>query len=324
MYALESYQAWRVGAGGFSMKTTEGERPTLTTFINSLPGVWIQEITADQVEAWWATTAHLAQDTRVTRLGQVRAFLRYCRERGWVSGDPTALINARNAPARDRERLTADELLALLELAKFPMHRVLLALAMNLGLRGSEITRIRLRDVDLEGQRLLVKIEKTNDEHQMPITLDLHNELVRWLRHYREVCPILSRDDFLVPSQFVSNGVVGYRRDKKVGEPYLVVKRYLAELGWEDTKQEGVHTIRRSVARILFDSIEVGDGLRTKANEDSALLATMTFLHHSRPETTLRYIGKNHLREALDDRLKGKAFLSALGSTNLRRLEASA
>jgi integrase len=323
--ALAYYGQWRLGAGGYSVKTWEGELPTLRGFCSRMP-LAIEDMNAAWVEQWWAETAGLAQDTRVTRLGQVRAFLRYCRERGWLTGDPTALINAKAAPVRERDRLDADELLALLELAKYPLHRAFLALAMNLGLRGSEVARLRISDVDLDGGTILVRIEKTNDEHRMPITLELHNELVRWLRHYQATCDLLTRDSLLVPSQHVSGNTITYRPDRKISEPYEIVKRYLAELGWDTVKQEGVHTIRRSVARLLFDSMSIAvDGtLLGKAAEDSALLATMTFLHHSRPETTLRYIGKNHLRDALDTRLRGKAFLSALGTTNVRRLDVTA
>jgi integrase len=286
----------------------------------------IEDMNAAWVEHWWAETAGLAQDTRVTRLGQVRAFLRYCRERGWLTGDPTALINAKAAPVRERDRLDADELLALLELAKYPLHRALLALAMNLGLRGSEMARLRISDVDLDGGTILTcgsRRPTTSTGCRSPWSCT-----TSWSAGCgttRPPVPGLTRDSLLVPSQHVSGNTITYRPDRKISEPYEIVKRYLAS--WAGGHgQAGGRAHDPPVggpAAVRLDRGRAGHA-PGKAAEDSALLATMTFLHHSRPETTLRYIGKNHLRDALDTRLRGKAFLSALGTTNVRRLDVTA
>jgi hypothetical protein len=85
-----------------------------------------------------------------------------------------------------------------------------------------------------------------------------------------------------------------------------VVKRALAKLGWEDVKGEGIHTVRRSVARIFFDAAEAEESFH------EALLGTMRLLHHDRAETTLRYIGVDRQTLARDRFLRGRPFLTRL------------
>jgi integrase len=271
---------------------------------------YVASITHTHVTGWWDQLA-VGDSTKPTRLAQLRSFLNYCRLRDWCTHDPSALLRAPRPAPVPRERLDPTELLTLLDVVSDPSHRVLLALAVNLGLRGGEIQQIRLRDVDLDASEIKVNVEKTHGEiDPMPISSDLYGELWRWLTLYTEACADdgLGRDSYLVPSRYVqpSTRRVFYRHHKPIGQPYDVVQEALRRIGWDDVVGEGVHTVRRSVARIYFDMIEAEETF------DSAMLATMTLLHHHKPETTLKYIGRDRLTLARDRMLKGKPFLSRL------------
>lgn len=308
--ALAAFENWRLREADYSHKTWAGEKPGLlafTDFMHELGVDHVHEITEDYASAWFAgIKARLSPATVPTRLHQLRTFLRYCERQQWLVQDPTRFLRAVRPAPEQRDRLDADELLALLD-GSGPRDRILLALAANLALRGGEIRRLRVKDVDFEDGVILVRVDKTNENDAMPIGPDLEHELREWLFLYRAACPQVTPESYLVPAQYLStiNAVATYRPHRPIGEPYETVKRALERIGWEHTKQEGVHTLRRSVARLFFDMIE------EEETYDSALLATMSLLHHNRPETTLRYIGRDRVVMARD-RIMRRPFLTRL------------
>lgn len=321
--AVDSYAQWRGSQAGVSQHTINGELPGLRAFevlcgqVHSV--THLDQLGFDVMAHWWLSTAGLAESTRATRLSQLRSFLSYCRQRDWIDGDPTALIRAKTAPAEARLRYTPTQLLNLLELAKYPRDRGVIAVGINLALRGGEIADLRIGDLHQDEGLLQVRISKTTDRHAMPISSDLNSELTRWLERYLTACPQAGRTSYLFPSMHLNprTGKVTYRHDQPLRQPWVVVQRVLEAAGLP-TEQEGVHTLRRSVAAIFFEQAEA------EATFDSALVATMTLLHHSRPETTLRYIGKDQRRDALDKQMRGRPFLTAMATPHagpVRRLQ---
>jgi integrase len=308
--AIREFSEWRTRDAEFSHNTWVGEMPGLFYFADFMIDREVgelHEVTPELCAEWKASLGHLAENTRATRLSQLRTFLGYCINRGWLEADPTVLLVARRpAPVR-RRQLDAAQLLALIDSCEFPQHRIILALAANLALRQSEIKTLRISDVDLDGQTVLVHVHKTRKTppDPMPVTAELDVELRRWLAHYARQC-VLTRDTLLVPSQHVASGSrrVTYRTDRSVAEPEDVVKAALTRIGWDVVKGEGIHTVRRSVARIFFDAAEAD------ASYHEALLGTMRLLHHDKPETTLGYIGVDRQTQARDRFLRGQRFLS--------------
>lgn len=312
--AFEEYITYR---RQFSPNTWAGERSGLFHFVGAMgPYRPVAELDGTTVDCWWANLPDLQKSTRKTRLSQLRSFLGFCVDKGWLAADPSAFIHVGKVTPRHRERLDAKELLQLLELAPNARDRILLALAMNLALRGSEICRLRIRDVDLDAATITATITKTGDiTDVMPITVELDLELRRWLHIYRAATPGLTRDSYLVPSRHYqpSSGKETWRHDRELTEPYLPVKAALEAIGWEVTRYEGVHTIRRSMARIAYD-------LMLAENDPEALVTVMRLLHHTDPTTTLRYIGYDRQTEARDRFLKRQRFLTRGADTKTLRL----
>ena len=312
--AVREYGRWRVGAGGYSLNTWAGEVPGLMAFADYCADVGVErfyQLSDGLLDDWWADTkGRLAEATAPVRLHQLRSFLHWAMTKKWLAEDPTVLIRAPKPAPEPRQRLTARELLDLIEVADYPQHRIILALAANLAVRQSEIVSLLIRDVDLDAMSIRVHVHKTKKTppDDMPLTAELADELRRWLAHYRAACPGLTSGMHLVPSQYVSpQGTVVYRPDRSIGDPEDVVKRALTRLGWDDVKGQGIHTVRASMARIFFDAVleEEGDG-----KFDEALLGCMRLLHHDRPETTLRYIGVDRQTLARDKFLRGRPFLT--------------
>lgn len=314
--AVRAYGQWRVGPGAYSLNTWAGEAPGLHAFADHMALAGIDTVDAlhsEAVSVWWqAVRVGMSAATAPTRLHQLRSFLAWAIRMNWLDEDPTVFIRAPRPAPEPRQRLTARELLDMIELAPYPQHRIILALCANLALRASEIQTLTVGDVNLDSLSLRVRIHKTREmPDEMPLTEELAAELNRWLDHYanhphRGPITGVAR---LVPSQHVApaTSTVTYRVDRSIGDPEDVVKRALTTLGWATVKGEGIHTVRRSMARIFFDAVleEEGDG-----KFDEALLGTMRLLHHTRPETTLRYIGMDRQTMARDKFLRGRPFLT--------------
>ncbi len=95
---------------------------------------------------------------------------------------------------------------------------------------------------------------------------------------------------------------------RQMGSPSQVVQEALRKAGYP-TKGEGVHTIRRSVARAYFDQ-------ETALGYDGALRSTQALLHHADGATTEGYLGLTHETKRRDQILLGKSFLTALVGTS--------
>lgn len=338
-YALGQFQAWRLHESGSSPRTWAGEKATLLGFVDVMHQRAVHTpaaVTDDDVAVWWAGQQLYARSTRSTRLSQVRTFLSHCRRRGWIGeADPTWRIGERKPRPALRNRLTPLELIGLLDVADEPRDRVLMALLENLAARNSDVATLRIKHLHFEDECIDVYVDKTDEPVRMPMTLDLMNELHRWLDVYRDRCDRVNRESFLVPSRWASttSDRVMYHPHQPQGQLYRPVQRVLmagVERGVVDfgtwiardddgrpvydpqgrpklATGEGGHTVRRSVARIMFDAAQTeGQGF------DEALIATMALLHHSNPQRTLDYIGVDRRQLALDKILKGRAFLSRL------------
>lgn len=135
---------------------------------------------------------------------------------------------------------------------------------MNTGLRAQDLTSIRVRDVDLANGLLHVTNHKSHLEDSLPITLELDQELRRWLaRGVDDLMQALKGAWYLFPARdwarWANRGdgpvqVVGpWEPPRRLAKPAAVVQRALLSSGLTDVKYEGVHTLRRSVGRAFFE-----------------------------------------------------------------------
>jgi integrase len=153
--------------------------------------------------------------------------------------------------------------------------------------------------------------------------MELHTELVRWLDAYADVMGLEDRSQ--LPNEWLL--VPSYRnpapneRDRRVKprpltvhtKPWHLVQRPLAALGYP-TKGEGFHTLRRSSARALFESLR-SDG----AGRDHALMIVKDFLNHASVVQTEHYLGLNQERTLRDALLKDQSFLGRLAQDEQAR-----
>lgn len=280
----------------------------------------VGSLRAQHLEHLFYGPGGLSETCGRTTLGKYRgdllAFLSFCQRREWLSHDPAFLLGGiaekSTRSTRNRYRLGAGQLLALLEYAPEPRDRALLAFVTNTACRISEALSMRVRDVRLDVGDLHVNIIKTHEEDAMPITADLDRELRRWLSHYETHAGPLARDAYLFPAMTSGRFAKGgghdartYRPDARINNPALIFRAVAASANVALEPGDGWHTVRRSIARIYFDAA-------SERGHDRALRETSALLHHANTQTTERYLGIGPEKLTRDQVMRGQAFLTAL------------
>lgn len=320
--ALDQYLLTRTHC---AVNTQINDTSVLRRFVAFFDTIQVGHLTPLHVERFFFQKDGQAQAMRPSSynkvLQRVRGFFKFCASRGWIRVDLLANVRPRRPFQRERLRLTPHQLLSLLETTSCPRNRCMLAVGMNLALRASELTALKLADVDLANGLLHVSVTKSGTDDLMPISSDLDVELRRWMTSYTESSMrfkgfVLSPEHYLFPAQESSR--LGRREDGqqvrrpgpwkpevRQSHPARVVQKALLGIGIEIEPGEGFHTLRRSAGRAFFDSV-------VREGHDQALRMTSAYLHHASTVTTEGYLGLRHEKVLRDQVLKGRPFLSAL------------
>lgn len=307
--------------------TLANETSVIRTFVR---GIGEQRqchtVTQRQVELWFAAEAKRQAASSYNKVrSRVTGFVQFCQRRGWIESDLMGEIRALRVVKRERMRLNPAELLALPDSTTNERDRILIAIATNTALRAGSIVSIRVGDVDLANGSLRVTIHKSSMQDDLPITAALDTALRRWMRAYEADAGPLQGEWYLVPRRQPGHGgmkneagqwVGGYEMrtvgalqpEQVMRNPAEVVQRALKAQGHAIARGEGVHTLRRSVARAFFDTLSDRKGYDTALRDCSALL------HHAHSHTTEGYLGLSSERRARDRALRGQPFLEAMVS----------
>lgn len=134
---------------------TQERRPANTVatarrVMRSLPNA--SDATREDVEAWWASRAHLSPATRSNDLANLRAFYKWCRRWEHRDDDPTTRLDAPKVDKGLPRPLSRADLHRLLAVLPDDLRRAV-ALGAYAGLRVSEVAALHWHDVDLEARR---------------------------------------------------------------------------------------------------------------------------------------------------------------------------
>jgi integrase len=254
------------------------------------------------------------------RMSQLSAFNKWLVANRYAPAQFTGTVRMIPVPPKARLRIPVTHFQRLLDVADRPDRRIIVALGLYLFLRGGEIRTLRVGDVSLEEGIVTTVIHKTNQRDEMPICWELDQELRRWFVDYAEdLGRPLRPHDYLVPAHRRFPGWLdrpqkgNFQPEAMVLRPYHHVQHILDAAGFpvlEDGKKagEGVHTLRRSGARALYDALVEGR-LGDQSARDDALRQVMTMLHHSSVTITEHYIGLERDRDRRDKTIKGVRFL---------------
>lgn len=272
--------------------------------------------------AWQPTTQNLY-------LGQVRSFFNWCRVNGYMArdADPTSTWGTARTPRQqDKNRIPVEMFPDLLDAAPHPRDRAIVALGLYTFSRGSEISTLKIHDLDLGEGLLHMFRHKTLDEDSLPVSEELAREMVRYLNWYRQDQGALNGTWYLTPAKQPdlwkhdpqTRRLVKVDKPSSVKpkvmetKPYRAVQRALRALGLP-SHSEGVHTLRRSAARAYADALRA-------EGYDGALLRTASFLGHRSTKVTEVYIGWGLERDQRNRMVKGKPMFPAAGGGGLLKV----
>lgn len=251
--------------------------------------------------------------------GVLVRFFKWARHTGRmpVESDPMFGRRQPKAVKRERNRIPVTQFDLLLDTAeeRDPRDRGLLALLLYTLARDSEITDLRIRDLNLETGDLRVRVHKTGVEDTLPVSVELDREMRRWLTMYAAEAGPLQGHHYLVPARAVhpirneqgriTHHMSTYRPEKRIRAAGRVVSPVLERMGFPilnddgSAAHEGAHTIRRSGARALFDQL-------SSTGYDHGLRIVQSVLHHSSVTMTESYLGITADRRSRDEIIRGK------------------
>ncbi|BDO43139.1 tyrosine-type recombinase/integrase [Cellulomonas sp. NTE-D12] len=338
--AVEEYVTYR--RPRVAATTATNEAFVLRRFAAWYGNVQLRNMRPDRVGEWFFGTAgvladHVTRDARHRRpitpatanyyRTRLNSFFVWATKRGYLRQDLLADVQPLPVTRRVRLQISAETLLGLPGLARDERDAAFIALITNSGFRASTATSIRVGDVDLVGGTIRVRVSKSHLEDLFPVSADLAPALAEWLRKYTlQLGRPLTPADYLFPARrpavyrwvTLADGSkdrqrtqAGWRPDRPLHRPEVVVQDALRAAGVEVGAGEGVHTIRRSVARAFFDQA-------AEAGYDGALRVTSALLHHRSSQTTEVYLGLAADRMKRDTALRGQPFLSEIAARKRR------
>lgn len=255
--------------------------------------------------------------------GVLVRFFKWARHTGRMPVETDPMFGRRQPKAvkRERNRIPVTQFGQLLDTAgeRDPRDRALLALLLYTLARDSEITDLRVRDLDLATGDLKIRIHKTGVEDTLPVSSELDREMRAWLTHYGAESGPLEGHHHLVPARAVhpirnelgqiTHHLSTYRPEKRIRAAGRVVSPVLERMGFPvvnddgSAAHEGAHTIRRSGARALFDDLSAN-------GYDHGLRIVQSMLHHASVTMTEQYLGITADRKTRDELIRGRAMYS--------------
>lgn len=317
---------------GVSKSHLKSSRSCLRVLLTVVGNILTENVHEGHVDAYFTkasqtrNAASLGTDTAV--LG---SFFKWAirTKRAGRSGNPMEDRKAPRRQSRPWRGFHVSKVPGLLDSATHPRDRILLASGVYALGRSIEFTILRIGDVDLESGYIAYTITKTRKSDSIPICEELDEELRRWLTMYAEQCGTLDPNWYLIPAKTPPLPAGDRKIDplsakliptRKMGRPYLVARAALTAIGYPVVDgegkplNEGMHTIRRSMARALHDQLrEEGD--------PNPVETVRAMLNHSTEAQTRQYIGLETNRIHRDERVKGRPMFPGLRGGNVSEIE---
>lgn len=281
---VEDYGRWMEQERGLSALTIQMQTSALRHFLfwyeqkrRPISAIAIQDV--DQYLAVHGSTVW-SRVTVAQRASTLRSFLRYAARRQWCAASLAPAILGPRVYSHEAIALgpTWDEVHKLLEHldTSRPIDirdRAMAMLFAVYGLRLSEVTKLRLDDIDWENNRFSIRTSKQFRPRQYPMVPSIGNAIIRYLQTVRPK-KTLWREIFL--SLRPPYGSMSH------GGAYNTVARPMAELGIQSPRR-GPHALRHACATHLlskyFSLKEIGDLLGHRRTKTTQIYAKVDLPH---------------------------------------------
>lgn len=276
---------------GHRARTISDYRLHVNHFVEVTGVNYLNEITANHIYTWLHSMS-VSNQTKLTRLKCLKAFLSKCFNNGWLhtkfwTNITIKVDNKVKEGATDRE---VNLLLSLLDLNDFVQLRDAAALLLmyQTGLRIGTVSRLENRHVDLEAK--LLRIDGDIVKNHQQIHLPLSDELTQILRVLMRQNDIIRRE-YGEKNEFVFITKNGGRISTSPSHNNIQ-KRLNKYAKMYNLKNINPHALRRGFAKNLLNK-GANIAIISKALGHSDIAVTTKYLHLDKEEVA------NSLREFL-------------------------
>lgn len=303
---------------GISQRVLTNERSTLMRMLSLTGNIYMENIRDTHVDDTLAEFAVTnSPRSMANHYGTLRQFFLWSMETGRVRRTPMAGMKPPTYTVTERNRLSVMKFPALLDAARNPRDRILMACGLYTLGRTAEILPIKIGDIKKDLKRVRMDLAKKRGRDDVgtdlkPITIELRTELDRWLSEYSRLFGPLQEEWYLIPTRTAGRAVrTGFNpedpygprgyvvdqvyvptRHMSVNIPKKVVQEALETVGFPTraddgtSLNEGMHTLRRSGARGRYDA-------KRWMGHDNAIRHVQALLNHKHAAMTEHYIGIN-------------------------------
>lgn len=138
----------------------------------------LADITTTDIERWIASL-HVQPSTRNTYVATIRVFFAWATERELLARDPTLTIRRAKTPKRPPRRLPADQVAALIAVAR-GVARPVIILTVQTMIRRSELEQLTVADYDRRDRTLYIHGKGAKDR-VVPVPAEARQALDEWL-----------------------------------------------------------------------------------------------------------------------------------------------
>ena len=263
---LEDFAVWMRRERGLSPATVEIRFWYIASFLRWFGGRRrsISSIRLADIDAYQAAskTRGLSRISIKNQSNAIRAFLRYAGSQKWCSSSIADGIQGPRIYAHENipSGPSWSEVMRMVssldtDKPEDIRNRAIIMLFAVYGLRSSEVSRLRLEDIDWQFDQLLVRRHKQRHLQPYPLVPAVGNAIIRYLKEVRPKCGC--RELFITS--------LAPRRPISYMGLHSIVARSMQRLGIKSFPHHGPHALRHACAAHLlsenFTLKEIGDHL---------------------------------------------------------------
>ena len=315
----------------YARATVNGMRGSLDKFLEETGNLWLKNVTPAHVDRF-ADARHSAgihPHTVRNNLTHLRTFLTWAKQRKYVPlhSDIIGKRPTRRVIPHDFTIIPSDEFPRLLDAARNPRDRAIIAFGLYTLARQSEVAATRVGDLDLSAGWVTLRVQKSGLLDKMPVSAELNIEMHRWLQVYEQLMAEPLRPDWKLFPGLQALGLDRGPDGRMLPVPEDMLRlvptttpsriygcvQYALEACGYPVEKEGVHTLRRSAARARFDQL-------VSSGYDGALREVQSLLHHKSSVTTEQYLKLTVEVKNRNEAIRGKRMFGPSRATGLRSI----
>lgn len=292
------YQKLERNASAHTVDAYKSDLSQFMSYVQSLLGTsatW-DDVTRAEIRQWVGELDEkgLSKTSLARKMATLRSFFKYSVRRGHLKTNPAALIGSIRLQKTLPQLITEPELVKLLDNLNEStdqnsiMELAVLELFYSAGLRVSELTNLKIQDLDMT-QQLVRVLGKGNKQRIVPFGNSALIQLKKWIAVRKT---IIHANETNAESEYL---FVGKRGGKPYREQmYRIVHRHLKS---SEVHQKSPHTLRHSFATHLMDH---GADIRVVKEllGHSSLAATQIYTHTSKEHIRKTYVNAHPRAEA--------------------------